>query len=227
VIENLGQAVSGNPLLAIAAVFLGGLISASSPCVLAIMPMVIGYVGGAAGGDGRRGIGVSLLFALGLAITFTTLGAAASLAGMMFGNVGRFWYWTVGVIAIAMGLSMMGVWEFNIPFTSRLQTHRQGYPGAFLLGLLFGVVSSPCATPVLVIILSIVAAGGQVVYGVLLLFVYALGHCTLIVTAGIATGFVSRMIASEHTERISRIIKQISGGLIVVAGFWIIKIGIR
>jgi len=226
-IENIGQYISGNPLLAFAAVFLGGLISASSPCVLAIMPLVIGYVGGESAGDRKKALGYSLLFALGLSLTFTILGAIAAILGQLFGDIGKWWYWVVGLIAITMGLSMIGVFNISFPFADKLMTARKGYVGAFLLGLLFGVVSSPCATPVLVVILSFVAAQQQLVYGVSLLFVYAIGHCALIVLAGVATGFVTALISTGRVEKYSRIVKQVSGGLIILAGFWIIWMGIR
>ena len=105
--ETVTQYIAGNPIVALIAVFAGGLLSASSPCVLAIMPMVIGYVGGHSSGNRKKAIQYSLLFALGLSITFTLLGAVAAIFGQLFGDVGKFWYWIVAVIAVAMGLSLM------------------------------------------------------------------------------------------------------------------------
>lgn len=219
---QIAQYVQGNPLAAVIAVFLGGLLSASSPCVLAIMPMVIGYVGGHSGGDRRKALSYSLLFALGLAITFTILGALAALLGRLIGDVGNIWYWAVAGVAILMGLSLMGVFEIRFPFASRMQTKRRGALGAFLLGLLFGIVSSPCATPVLVVILTFVAAQGQLIYGTILLFVYAVGHCALIVLAGVTTGFVESLIQNRGIQNFSLWSKRISGGLITLAGLYVL-----
>ena len=94
--------------------------------------------------------------------------------------------------------------------------------GAFLLGLLFGAVSSPCATPVLVVILAFVATQGQVAYGIVLLFVYAIGHCALIVLAGIATGFVQKAVESRGVASFSVWTKRVSGVLITLAGLYIL-----
>jgi cytochrome c biogenesis protein CcdA len=77
--------------------------------------MVIGYVGGHSEGDRKKAIQYSLLFALGLSITFTVLGALAALLGRMMGDVGRFWYWIVAGIAVLMGLSLMGVSKCAFP----------------------------------------------------------------------------------------------------------------
>jgi cytochrome c biogenesis protein CcdA len=224
--DNLLGAIQGNPFVALAAVFLGGLMSAASPCVLAIMPMVIGYVGGHSQGDRKRALLYSLLFALGLAITFTILGALAALLGRLMGDVGKIWYWIVAALAVAMGLALMGVYEIRIPFSQKLQPQKRGALGAFLIGLLFGVVSSPCATPVLVLILTYVATQGQVLYGTLLLFVYAIGHCALIILAGVVTGFVESFIQAKGVANFSLWTKRLSGGLITLAGLYILYLNI-
>jgi len=225
-LEAVAQYIQGNPFIAIAAVFVGGLLSASSPCVLAIMPMVIGYVGGHSEGDRRKAIMYSLLFALGLSLTFTILGAIAGLFGRLMGEVGRIWYWVIAGLAIAMGLSLMGVYEIRIPFVSKMQTKKKGAWGAFLMGLFFGIVSSPCATPVLVIILTYVASQGKVVYGTMLLFVYAIGHCALIILAGVLTGFVEYFVQSKGTANFSTWAKKVSGGLITLAGLYILYLNL-
>ncbi len=220
--ESLLEAVQGNPFLAVGAVFLGGLLSASSPCVLVILPLVIGYVGGASDGDRRKSVVYSLLFALGLAITFTILGAIAAIFGRLFGQVGTAWYWVVGILVFAMGLAMMGLFEIRIPMPQRLQPKSRGALGAFLLGLLFGIASTPCATPVLVVILAFVASQGQIVYGTLLLFVYAIGHVALIIAAGISAGFVQRFAESRGIANFSLWTKRIFGALVSFAGVYII-----
>ncbi|MFH1011664.1 MAG: cytochrome c biogenesis protein CcdA [bacterium] len=224
--DNIAQILQQNPSIAALAVFVGGLLSASSPCVLAIIPAVIGYVGGYSQGNRKAAATYALLFALGLALTFTALGALAALMGQMMGDVGRVWYWIVAGVAIVMGLSLMGVFEISFPFASKLQTKRRGALGAFLLGLLFGVVSSPCATPVLVAILAFVATQGQILYGVVLLFIYAIGHCALIVLAGVATGFVEKAMQSKGVANFSVWSKRVSGVLITLAGLYIFYLNV-
>ncbi len=138
-----------------------------------------------------------LTFILGLSITFTVLGAIASLIGGLFGMISRTWYFVVGGIAVAIGLQLVGLYELNFPIPGHLQPKQRGILGAFILGLIFGIVSSPCATPILVLILTFVASKGEIVYGTSLLFVYALAHCALIFLAGIATGFAEGFIKSK------------------------------
>jgi len=119
-----------------------------------------------------------------------------------------------------------GRFEVRIPFSGRVQMKKRGALGAFLLGLLFGVVSSPCATPVLVVILAFVATKGEVLYGTILLFVYAIGHCALIISAGGVTGFVESFIQGKKVANFSLWAKRISGILITLAGFYLLYINV-
>jgi len=225
-LANVSDVINNSPGLAYVLVFIGGLISASSPCVLAIIPLVIGFIGGYSEGNRKKAILYSLIFALGLSITFTILGAIASLVGGLFGDVGRFWYYLAAGVAVIMGLYLIGVLNFRLPQPVTLKTKHKGIIGAFLLGLLFGAVSSPCATPVLAVILAFVATKARIAYGTSLLFVYAIGHCALIVLAGVFTGFVEGYAKSKGVSNFSAITKKISGVLIVLAGLYILYINI-
>jgi cytochrome c biogenesis protein CcdA len=220
--EAIVAFIQNNPSLAIIAVFAGGLISAASPCVLAVIPLVIGYVGGYSQGDRKKALAYTFIFALGLAIAFTLLGAAAGFIGSFLGLTGKYFYWVIAIIAVAMGLSLIGLFEIRIPFKNKMQVKTGGLVGAFLIGLLFGVASSPCATPVLVVILAYVATKGQVLYGTLLLFVYAIGHCALIVLAGVVTGFVESFAKSRGATGFSVYAKKLSGVLIVLVGIYVL-----
>jgi cytochrome c biogenesis protein CcdA len=225
-LQHLSQALSENPFFAYLGVFVGGVISSSSPCVLATIPLVIGYVGGYAEGDRRRALLYSLTFVIGLSITFTVLGAIASLVGGLFGVVSRTWYFVVAGIAIGIGLHLMGLFEWSLPMPVRLQPKRRGILGALLLGFFFGLVSSPCATPVLALILTFVATKGEVVYGTSLLFIYALGHCVLIFLAGTATGFVEGFIRSRGLVQVTVWGKRIGGMIVVLVGGYLVYLGI-
>ena len=226
ILSNISDVINNSPGLAYLFVFLGGLLSASSPCVLAIIPLVIGFVGGYSEGNKRKAITYALVFALGLSITFTILGAIASLMGRLFGDVGKFWYFVAAAVAIIMGLYLVGVLRFKLPQPVTLKTKHRGVIGAFLLGLLFGAVSSPCATPVLAVILAFVATKAKIIYGTSLLFVYAIGHCALIVLAGVFTGFVESYAKSKGVSNFSSLTKKISGVLIFLAGLYILFINI-
>lgn len=221
-LDNIEQIIAVYPLVAFGAVFLAGVISSASPCVLATIPLVVGFVGGYAEGDRWKAFRYSLAFILGLSLTFTAFGAAAGLLGTMFGTLGGWWYVAAGAVAVAMGLQMAGLYEIRLPIRREFKPKRGGLVGAFLLGLFFGVVSSPCATPVLVVILTYVASQGEVLYGVALLFVYALGHCLLMLAAGTFTGFIEAFVKAKGVVSFSTWAKHISGVVVTVVGVWFI-----
>jgi cytochrome c biogenesis protein CcdA len=209
--------------MAFAAVFLAGVISSASPCVLATIPLVVGFVGGYADGDQWKAFRYSLAFILGLSLTFTAFGAAAGLLGTFFGTLGGWWYGGAGVVAIAMGLQMMGLYDISLPVSRQYRPKRGGVIGSFLLGLFFGVVSSPCATPALVVILTIVATRGEVLYGIALLFTYAVGHCLLMLLAGTCTGFVEAFARNRGAANLSALTKRLGGAIITLVGAWFIS----
>ena len=221
-LDNIEQIVAAYPLLAFGAVFLAGVLSSASPCVLATIPLVVGFVGGYADGDRWKAFRYSLSFILGLSLTFTAFGAAAGLLGTMFGILGGPWYLIAGVIALVMGGQMMGLYEIRLPLKRNFKPKRGGMVGSFLLGLFFGIVSSPCATPVLVVILTLVAGKGQVLYGIALLFCYAIGHCLLMLFAGTFTGFVEGFVKARGVVNFSLWAKRVSGSIVALVGGWFV-----
>lgn len=206
--------------LAFFAVFIGGIISAASPCVLAAIPLIIGYVGGYSEGNRKKAVLYSLVFILGLSATFTLLGMAASAAGEALSFLGKWLYLGLGVIATLMGLQLMGIISIPLPFQKTRTIKTKGLLGAFLLGLLTGTVSSPCATPVLAVILAYVSTKGNLLYGGSLLFTYAIGHCALIFVAGLSIGLTESIISSKKIIGFSAISKKVSGTLLVSAGVY-------
>jgi len=218
--NNIQHIIQNQQGFAFIAVFIGGLISAASPCVLAAIPLIIGYVGGYSEGNKKKAALFSLVFVLGLSITFTLLGAAASVMGQFLGFMGRWLYLGLAVIAIVMGLQLMGLISIPLPFQKAKAVKAKGLLGAFLLGMLTGTVSSPCATPVLAVILAYVSTQGDMVYGGSLLFVYALGHCALIFIAGLSVGLTESIISSSGAKNFSLYARKFSGTLLVIVGIY-------
>jgi cytochrome c-type biogenesis protein len=221
-LDNIEQIVALYPILAFGAVFLAGVLSSASPCVLATIPLVVGFVGGYSDENRWKAFRYSMSFVLGLSLTFTAFGAAAGLLGTMFGTLGGWWYVAAGAVAVLMGLQMVGLYEIRLPIRRDYKPKRGGLIGSFLLGLFFGIVSSPCATPVLVVILTFVATKGQVLYGVALLFTYAIGHCLLMLAAGTFTGFIEAFVKAKGVVNFSVWTKRISGVVITAVGGWFI-----
>ena len=220
-LENIQTIIQSNHGLAFPAVFVGGLVSAASPCVLAAIPLIIGYVGGYSGGDKKKAAIYSLVFILGLSITFTLLGAAALAMGHLLSFAGQWLYIGLAVIAVTMGLQLMGLISIPLPFQKTHLVKSRGLWGAFLLGLLTGTVSSPCATPVLAVILAYVSTQGDILYGGSLLFAYAVGHCALIFVAGLSIGLTESLVSSKGVKNFSLYSKRFSGAILVAIGIYI------
>jgi cytochrome c biogenesis protein CcdA len=126
---------------------------------------------------------------------------------------------------VLMALQTWGIFEI-IPSSYLLsKSTRKGFFGAFIAGILGGVFSSPCSTPVLIALLAIVAGKGSILWGILLLLLYSLGHGMLAVAAGTSVGFVQKLTSSEKYGRASTAIKNIFGALILLIGFYMFYLG--
>ena len=214
--------ISTSPWLAPLAVFVGGILTAANPCVLATVPLLMAYVSGRDDVRSfRRGIVLSLVFVAGLSLAFAALGVVAALAGTMLGDVGRFWDYAILAVCLLMGAHLTGLLEVPMPSVNVTPKWR-GLPGAFLLGCLFGAVSTPCATPILVVVLTYIAGtGASVPYGALLLVFYALGHSLLILIAGASASAAKGLVASKGLARAGRVLRVAAGILIGAVGVYL------
>lgn len=212
-------------LVAFGLVFLGGVITSIGPCNIAMIPLIVGYVGGSSNLSRPRSFAISLTFALGLAATFMLLGVIASLIGGLLGGGTRLWYYLVAFVCFLIGLQMLGAVRIPVPgwFGGlRERVGLKGLPGAFALGLVSGLVASQCATPVLAAILTyVMAQGGALFYGASLLFVYALGRGVPIVLAGTFTGVLKQV---QSIGRWSETLEKVSGVMIIAVGLYFIWI---
>ncbi|MHC1760469.1 MAG: cytochrome c biogenesis CcdA family protein [Negativicutes bacterium] len=224
-LETLSLMIAGSFWLAPVLALLAGLLTSVTPCAVASVPLVIGYVGGAGTNDPQKAFRLSLTFAMGMAVTFTALGTAASLLGKLMGTANQWWYIALGILMVLMALQTWEIYDF-IPATYLAgKSTRKGYTGAFLAGVLGGIFSSPCATPALVVLLGIVARNGNVAWGILLLLLYAVGHGVLVVAAGSSVGFVQKVIASGKYGAVSAALKYGMGGAILLIAFYMFYLG--
>ncbi len=230
-LTNANEYIHTNPWLALVAVFVGGALTASNPCVLAMIPLMMSFVAGRR--DEQSGVLraflLSLVFVLGLAVTFTALGMLAALANRLYGDVSGVWNWVVAVVCVFMGLHLMGVLTLPIPtLGGRLQPKTRGLLGAFVLGLLFGVVSAPCAAPILIVLLTYLAGSdSSVLWGGTLLLVYALGHSVLILVAGTSMGAARKLIENKKSTRVLGWLRQGAGAAIVLVGVYFAYRGLK
>lgn len=224
--ETLGGVMQNRPILAYGASYLGGMLATCSPCILASIPLVIGFVGGYAGGNQKQAFIYSLTFVLGLALVMSALGALAALMGTMFGMTGPVWYFILALVLITMGLHLTGLINLKLETSQKFLPQRTGLWGALILGMLFGTVLSPCASPVLAVILTLAAVQGHVAYGSSLLFAYALGQGTLIILAGTFTGLIENFLQSRGAK-VSLSMQKAAGGLLVLAGLYMAYQGVQ
>ena len=209
------------PVLAL----LAGLLTSLTPCSLSSVPLVIGYVGGTGNNDPKKAFRLSLTFAAGSAVTFTTLGVVSSLVGKLMGTSSSWWYLLLGVLMVLMALQIWEIYNF-IPSTYLIAKNtRRGYIGAFIAGILGGLFSSPCATPVLITLLAVVAERGSLLWGILLLLLYSIGHSALVLVAGTSIGFVTSMTSSNRYGAFSKVLRIVMGSVILLIGFYMFYIG--
>lgn len=124
-----------------------------------------------------------------------------------------------------MALQIWGIYEI-IPSSYLISKNtKKGFVGAFIAGILGGIFSSPCSTPVLIALLAIVAGKGSIVWGILLLLLYSIGHGVLAIVAGTSTGFMQKLSSSEKYGKASTILKTVMGALILVIGFYMFYLG--
>lgn len=218
-LNALGTLISESVWLAPLLAVLAGVLTSFTPCSLSSIPLVIGYVGGT-GTEPKKAFRLSLVFAAGSAITFTILGTLASLAGRLIGTSASWWYLALGILMVLMALQTWEIFNF-IPSTYLLSKNtRRGYAGALIAGVLGGIFSSPCATPVLVALLAIVAGKGSVAWGMLLLLLYSIGHGALTIFAGTSVGFVRSLTQNEKYGKVSQWLKWVMGAAILLIGFY-------
>ncbi len=204
-------------------VFAGGVLTSIGPCNAAMIPLIIGYIGGSVDVPRRKAFSISLVFSIGLAITFMLLGVIATYIGGLIGGTTRIWYYLIAIVCFVIGLQILGIFHLNQPaWFSRLRekVKAKGLFGALLFGLVSGLVASQCATPVLGAILTYVMAQKQsILYGAILLFIYSLGRGVPIILAGTFTGILKGLrLFGKRIE----ILEKASGVIIILVGFYFI-----
>ena len=224
-LENFSILIEQSIWIAPLIALLAGILTSITPCALSSVPLVIGYVGGTGGNDIKRAFRLSLVFTLGMAITFTLLGVTASLLGKLVGTSSPFWFLGLGVLMLLMALQTFEIYEF-IPATYLIsKNNKKGYCGAFLAGILGGVFSSPCATPVLIVLLGMVARSGSIAWGTLLLLLYSIGHSVLVIIAGTSMGFVKKITADQRYGFFSLSLKYTVGSILLLLAFYMFYLG--
>ena len=184
-----------SPMLAIGASYAAGVLTSFTPCVYPLIPVTVGIVGANAGSR-LKGFILSLLYVLGMSLTYTVLGIAAAIGGRVFGLASHnpWLNIVVGTVMVLLGLSMLDKLKLGLPSLNiDFSVFGRGPVGVIMMGLVSGLVAAPCTTPVLGSILSFVTVSRSLFMGGMLLFAYGFGCGTLLLAAGTFAGFAANL----------------------------------
>ena len=222
---NLSHAVEGAPHLALAAAVAWGVLSiVLSPCHLASIPLIVGFISGQGRVSAARACGTATLFSVGILLTIAAIGAMTAAAGRMLGDVGRYGNYVVAAVFFVVGLHLLGVIPMPWSGPGQVNAKRKGLLAAFILGLVFGIALGPCTfasmAPMLAVTFKL--AKTNPVYGASLLLAYGIGHCSVIVLAGTFTEVVQRFLNWNEQSQGVTIVKCVCGALVILGGVWLV-----
>ena len=204
--------------LSLTVIFLAGLLTSLTPCMLSMLPVTIGYIGGYENQGRRQAAIQSTWFSLGLATTLAGLGITAASFGKIYGKIGVGLPIFVSLIAILMGLNLLELISLQLPSFGKSDWIRDDLPlgiRSYSLGLTFGLVASPCSTPVLATLLAWVASTQDLLLGGVLLLFYTVGYVTPLIVAGTFTASLKKLL---ELRRWSTWINPVSGILLISFG---------
>ena len=230
--EALSAGLNSMPLIAISAAFVWGILSILlSPCHLSSIPLIVGFISDRKELSVKKAFTLSLLFSFGILINVALIGIVTGLLGRMLGDIGSFGNIFVGMIFILVGLVLLEI----LPMPSfgscgsQPAYKEKGYLAAFILGLVFGVALGPCTfaymAPILAVVFNYSAA--NMLFGMLLITAYAIGHCSVIVLAGTSTELVQRYLNWNKRSSGTTMIKKVCGILVIIGGIYLLIGGIR
>ncbi len=224
-VSNFEVYLQGSIIMSVAAAFFGGLLASCTPCVYPMLPITATVVGNNnIGGSKTRGFVLSLIYVIGIAVTYTILGVFAATTGRMFGEINSnpIAFLIVANVMVFLALGMLDV--FTIPsFTFGGRVSSKGATGVFITGIASGLVAGPCTAPVLGVLLTYVASSGSIVLGGSLLFIFAIGMGMLLILAGTFSGFIAALPKSG--EWMNKIKKGMGFGMLALGEYFLIKTG--
>jgi cytochrome c-type biogenesis protein len=222
---TLTRAVEGTPAIALVAAFVWGVLSILlSPCHLASIPLIVGFINGQGRISTKRAFIISTLFAVGILTTIAGIGVVTAAAGRMLGDVGKSVNYFVAVIFFAVGLHLLDVIPMPWSGPGQVGMKRKGMLAAFILGLVFGIAVGPCTFAYMAPMLGVTfrVASTNPAYAAFLLIIYGIGHCSVIVLAGTSTELVQRYMNWSEKSKGTAIVRKICGILVLLGGIYLI-----
>jgi cytochrome c-type biogenesis protein len=192
------------PLIAIPALFAGGVLTSLNPCIYPMIPITAAIVGGQEIGSVKtpsrwRPLLLTFAYVLGLAALYSVLGVIAGMTGTLFGTVSTnpWLYFVMGNLLMLSGLAMLEVFPVPVPQWAVERASRTGtagrFSGAFMMGAVSGLVAAPCGAPVMAAVLTWVTTTKSGLLGFVYLFSFSVGMCALLVIVGLSSGTLARL----------------------------------
>ena len=222
----LTRGLSGSAGVALIASFIWGILSILlSPCHLASIPLVIGFIDGQGIVTKKRAFVLAGLFSVGILITIAVIGLITGLMGRIMGDVGKTGNVLVAVIFFIIGLHLLEI--INLPFpgmSNQPRLKKKGALAAFMIGLIFGIALGPCTFAYMAPMLGIAfnVASTRPLFSGSLILLYAVGHCSVIVLAGTFTSMVQKYLQWNERSKGAVILKKICGILVILGGVYLI-----
>lgn len=229
ILSALAQALEQSVPLALGAAFTWGVLSILlSPCHLASIPLVIGYIGRQGTVTTRRSLTLSITFAIGILITIAAVGGVTAAAGRLIGDVGRIGNFVMAGVFVLVGLYLLDVIRLSWRAPLGTKVRVGGLPGAMILGLLFGIALGPCTFAYLAPMLAVAFDVGtnDVLFSAALLLTFAVGHCAVIAVAGASIGAVQRYLNWNEASQAITWVKRVCGVLVICGGGYLIYLAI-
>ena len=218
---TLSRAVDGSPLWALAAGAAWGVLSVIlSPCHLASIPLIVGFISEQGTTTTKRAFVISSLFAVGILVTIAVIGAITATAGRMMGDVGPYGNYFVALIFFVVGLHLMGFIPMPWAGAGQVGMKKRGLVAAFVLGLVFGIALGPCTFAFMAPVLAVAFKVGSsdALYGASLLVAYGLGHCAVLVAAGTSAEIVQQVLNWNEKSKGIAAVKFLCGILVAIGG---------
>ncbi|MGN6368214.1 MAG: cytochrome c biogenesis CcdA family protein [Phycisphaerae bacterium] len=221
----LTHAVEGGTVLALLAATVWGVLSiVLSPCHLAGIPLIVGFVNGQGRVTTGRAFALSSLFAGGILVTIAVIGLVTAGVGRLLGDLGSWANYGVAIVFVVVGLQLLEVLRLPWSGPGAMGMQRKGLWAALLLGLVFGLGLGPCTfaymAPMLAV--SLKAAAERPFFSTSLLFLYGVGHCAVVVAAGTFTEIVPRYLKWNERSRAGTILRGACGVLVIAGGIYLV-----
>ncbi|MFC1595296.1 protein-disulfide reductase DsbD family protein [Gemmatimonadota bacterium] len=207
------------------AAFLGGILASLTPCVLPIIPLTITVIGARSASNRAKGFSLSLVYVLGIAVMYSTLGVVAASTGALFGSLFQSRLFLALAIALftLLAFGLFGAYELQLPagIRNRLMSKQgQGWFGVFIMGIVAGLVASPCVGPIIVGILAFIAQTGSAMFGFTLLFTFSMGMGLLFLVVGTFSGEIKKMPSGSWMTAVENFL----GVLMMAVSFYYLSI---